>query len=166
MHQSTWESVRNYLLSRKQSQKAQFDKAHGASELQELGLEQEVLFRSASDIEYIPGTVVDKATELCSYIVEAQGKHYCRTREHLRPIHTNLFSPATHKPQPPKPKVLPTGIPKPNLHLKHTPHHKSQVLLLPYVPPAAFPGPCSPLNSPLPLMLPQLLTNYFDIIHH
>ena len=100
--QVNMESVRNYLLSRKQSQKAQFDRALGSCELQELDPGQEVLFRSLSDDEYIsgPGTVVNKATEPHSYIVEAQGKHYCRTREHLRPIHTNFPNPLSHKPQP------------------------------------------------------------------
>ena len=48
------ESVRNYLLSRKQSQKAQFNRAHGTFELQDLGPDQEVLFRSPGEDEYIP----------------------------------------------------------------------------------------------------------------
>ena len=51
------ESVRNYLLSRKQSQKAQFNSAHAAHKLQELGPGQEVLLRSPSDDEYIPGII-------------------------------------------------------------------------------------------------------------
>ena len=89
----------------KQSQKAQFDRAHGAHELQGLGPGQEVLFRSPGKEEYIPGTIMDKATTLCSYIMEAQGKQYHRTREHLGPIHINLPKPATPKPSPPRPKV-------------------------------------------------------------
>ena len=72
------ESVKTYLLSRKQSQKAQCDRAHGTHELQKLGLGEEVLFRSPHDDEYIPKTIVDKATMLHSYIIEAQGKCYCR----------------------------------------------------------------------------------------
>ena len=47
----------------KQSQKTHFDRAHGARELPELGPGQEVLFRSAADDEYIPGTIVDKGTK-------------------------------------------------------------------------------------------------------
>ena len=46
------ESVRNYLLSCRQSQKTYFNKAH---DLIELGLGQEVLFRSPVEDKYIPG---------------------------------------------------------------------------------------------------------------
>ena len=62
------ESVRNYLLSHKQYQKAQFDKAHGAHDLPELGPRQEVLFWSPVEDEYITRTIVDKsycAMQLC-----------------------------------------------------------------------------------------------------
>ena len=82
--------VWNYLLSKKQTQKTHFDKAHGARELPELSLSQEVLFRSPANDEYIPGTIIDKATKPHSYIIEAQGKQFCRTREHIRPILLNI----------------------------------------------------------------------------
>ena len=97
------ESVRNYLLSRKQSQKVQIDRAHGVHELQELGPGQEVLFRSSGEDKYIPGTIIDRATVLSSCIMEAQGKQYHRTREHLRPIHINLSKPVTTMSSLPKP---------------------------------------------------------------
>ena len=95
------ESVRNYLLSRKQSQKVKFDRAYGACELQQLGPGQEVLFWFPSDDAYIPRSIVNKATVPCSYIVEAQGNHYHRTSKHLEPVHVNIPSPITHQPQPP-----------------------------------------------------------------
>ena len=63
-----------YLLSKKQTQKTHFDRAHGARELSELGLGQDVLFQSPADDEYIPQITVDKATDPLSYIVEAKGK--------------------------------------------------------------------------------------------
>ena len=66
--------MRNNLLSKRQSHIAQFDRVYGAGELKELGLGQEVLFRFVVNDEYIPGTMVDKATAPHSYIIEAQGK--------------------------------------------------------------------------------------------
>ena len=91
------ESVRNYLLSHKQNQRVQFDRAHASHELQEQGPGQEVLFRSPGKDEYIPRTIIDSATMPLSYIMEAQGKQYPRKREHLRPVHVNLPKPATPK---------------------------------------------------------------------
>ena len=122
-------SVKNYLLSCKQSQKAQFDRAHGDHELPELGQGQEVLLQSPVKDEYIPRTITDRATMAHSYIVEAQGKGYSRMREHLWQIHLNLPTPASHQPIPPKPKVPITCIPKPNPKIKHTLH------------PVSLPGP-------------------------
>ena len=57
------ERVQNYLLSKKQSQKTHFDRAHGARELPELGPSQEVLFRFPADEKHIPGTIIKKASE-------------------------------------------------------------------------------------------------------
>ena len=51
---------------------------------------QEVLFRSPADDEYIPGTITEKAPVPQSYIIEAQGRKYCRTREHMWPFHLHL----------------------------------------------------------------------------
>ena len=65
------ESVRNYLLSHRQSQKTYFDRAHGVHGLTELGPGQELLFRSLVENEYIPGTIVRWATMQHSYIMEA-----------------------------------------------------------------------------------------------
>ena len=70
-------------------------------------------FRSPIDTEYIPGTITDKATMPHSYFVEAQGKRYQQTREHIWPIHTNL-SPQAPKQHLPRPKLTATCIPKPN----------------------------------------------------
>ena len=134
------ESMRNYLLSKRQSQKAQFERAHGACELQELSPGQEVLFRSPGQDEYIPRTIVNRTTVQHSYIMEAQGKCYCRTREHLRPIHINLPSPKTHQPQPPNPKPLPSCISKPCFHSKHTFQPKTSTPAHIPHPPVAFHG--------------------------
>ena len=92
-------NVRNHLLSCKQSQKTYFNEAHGTHDLIELGPVQEVLFRSP--VKYIPRTFIKGATLPHSYIIEVHGKRYCRTREHLLPIHLNLPTPAKPQPLPP-----------------------------------------------------------------
>ena len=56
------EKIRNFLLSRKQAQCDQFNKSHGACALPEFLPGQEVLFGSPLDDEYIPGTIIEKAT--------------------------------------------------------------------------------------------------------
>ena len=52
------EKVRNFLISRRQAQCDQFNKAHRAQVLPEFPPGQEVLFRSPADDEYIPGTIL------------------------------------------------------------------------------------------------------------
>ena len=54
-------------------------------------------------------------------IIEVQGKWFCRTREHIRPIHLNIPALKAPKQQPPKPIVntqMPSHIPQPNPNLK------------------------------------------------
>ena len=52
------ESVRNYLLSHRQSQKTYFNKVHSVHDLIQLGSGQEVLFRSPVEDKYIPRTII------------------------------------------------------------------------------------------------------------
>ena len=87
------EQVRNFLISCRQAQCDQFNKAHGVQGLPELSPGQEVLFKSPADNEYILGNIIEKAPVLGSYYIEAQGKKYHRTREHVQPIHYNLLPP-------------------------------------------------------------------------
>ena len=87
------EKIRNFLISKRQAQCDQFNKAHRVWALPELPPGQEALFRSPASDEYIPGTIIEKAPALQSYFIEAQGKKYCRTREHVQPIHLNLPPP-------------------------------------------------------------------------
>ena len=121
------ERVRNYLLSNKQAQSTQFIKAHVACALPELTPGQEVLFRSLVDSKYIPGTIINKATMLCSYYIEAQGKRYHRIREHLQSIHPNL-PPTQHHPYPHSPSIrfpFPTFPSQtPCLNAFHKPHYQ------------------------------------------
>ena len=102
------ERVWNFLSSRKKSEKTHFDQSHGAKEL---GPSQEVLL-GPLPMMYVPGTIANNATEPCSYIMEAQGKHYHGTREHIRPIHLNIPIRKAPKQPPSKPKTqIPSHIP-------------------------------------------------------
>ena len=139
------EKVRNFLISRRQAQCDQFNKAHGAWPLPELPPGQEVLFRSPADDKYIPGTILEKAPAPQSYIIKAQGKRYCRTREHVQPIHSNLHPPAqqqqnSHRkqcisgPSPPK-----SYIPRPSSSISSLPRP---------------PLPCQSARLPLHILCP------------
>ena len=87
------EHIRNFPISKRQAQCDQFNKAHGVWALPEVPPGQEVLFRSPASDEYIPRTIIEKAPVPQSYIIEAQGKKYLRTREHVWPNHLNLPPP-------------------------------------------------------------------------
>ena len=129
------EQVRNFLISHRQAQCDQFNKAHRVQALPELPPGQEVLFKSQADNEYIPGTISEKAPALQSYIIEAQGKKYCRTREHVWPIHFNLPPPQqsadSHRQQC-------FARPSPQAHKQ-----------------LCFPGPCAQPHSPQAISRPS-----------
>ena len=164
------EHVWNFLLSKKQTQKEHFDRAHNARELEELKPGQEVLFLSPVTDEYIPSTIIYKAPTLHSYIIEAQCKCYCRTRDHTRPIHLNIHQPAVKTPASPyhtlNPKIfsslicpnIPFPPPKtPSLHLcSHIPRPTHPSIPIPQSSP--YPPTCvkqllhhlTSLNDPFP----------------
>ena len=144
-HPVDLEKIRNYLTSRKQAQCHQFNKAHRARVLRELLPGQEVLFRSPADDEYIPGTIIEKATAPHSDIIEAQGKTYCRTREHVWLIHFNLPPPAPQQQNPHRKQCI-SG---PSLPKSHIPMpHSIPSLSRPSIP-ARPPLPCQLAKSPL-----------------
>ena len=97
-----------------------------------------------------------------SYIKEAQGKCYHRTREHLRPIYINLPSPKTHQPQTPNPKLHHSHIPKLSSHSKHTSQPKISTLAPALHPPVVFKDPSNPLSLTLVLMLAPQSRTCFD----
>ena len=86
-----------------------------------------------------PAIIVKKATTPHSYIIDAQGKCYHRTREHTRPIHLNI----------PQPAII---TPKPSHILK--PHSQIKTLLQPQTPkhpiPTAPKTPSSHNHSLIP----------------
>ena len=98
---------------------------------------------------------------LHSYIIETQGKGYCRIREHLQPIHLNHSNPAQPQELPPKPKLPVTHIPKPNPKHKHFPTPFDYQVHLQF--PHHIPHPQSlPLPKPLRLTQPHLSKTFFD----
>ena len=69
----------------------------------------------------IPSTIVNRTSSLQSYHTEAQGKHYCRIREHIHSIQQDIFKhPAPEPEQPQNPQ--PSHIPKPFLSARAHPH--------------------------------------------
>ena len=152
------EKIRNFLISRKQAQFDQFNKSHEAQALPELPPGQEVLFRSPADDEYIPRTIKEKATAPCSYIIEAQGKRYHRTREQVPPIHFNL-PPSAHQQQNPQTKQCISGPSLPKSHIPR-PNHSIPSLLRPSI----LPRPLTSCPvSQLPLCILHLVhTNKAD----
>ena len=158
------ESVQNFLFSKRQYQKTNYNRAHSARELQELQPSQEVLFLSPTENEYIPSTIINKATAPHSYYIEAQGKCYQRTRKHTRPIHLNLPQPMAKSPTKlPKP----SHIPKPNPTFKPVPQPKKStyppIHILqcitaispnPYTPPGLYPN-----QALAPFISPHVLSN-------
>ena len=80
--------IRNYLISQKVKQKDNHDSRHQAKPLPELLPGQQVLFLSPVDnkSEYIPGTILSPSSTPRSYKIEANGRIYCCTRQHIRTL--------------------------------------------------------------------------------
>ena len=85
--------IRNYLISQKVKQKDNHDSRHQAKLLPELLPGQQVLFLSPvnNKSEYIPGTILSPSSTPRSYKIEANGRIYHCTRQH---IHTIIFNPS------------------------------------------------------------------------
>ena len=116
------EHIWDYMIAKKQDQKQYFDRAHNARELKKLDPNQEILFLSPIENAYIPRTIIDRTSSPHSYYIEAQGKRYCRTRVHIRPIQQDIFEyPILHL-QTQLPKLSqnpkPSHIPKPSISVR------------------------------------------------
>ena len=77
--------IRNYLISQKVKQKDNHDSRHQAKPLPKLLPGQQVLFLSPVDnkSEYIPGTILSPSSTPRSYKIEANGRIYRHTRQHI-----------------------------------------------------------------------------------
>ena len=97
------EAVTKFLSSQhightaqKTLQKKPYDCRHNVRPLPELNLGQPVLFLSPTDSNsYIEGTITGSATTARSYMIEAHGRVYCCTRQHIWPININTPTPFT-----------------------------------------------------------------------
>ena len=108
------EAVRDYLITKKILQKQYHDKTHNVKPLPDLSQGQEVLFLSPADPnQYIEGTVLAKAPQPRSYLLESQGKTYRRTRQHIRSLSNTVI------PIPSAPEQQKTAISRPS-----TPQHQ------------------------------------------
>ena len=87
------EAVRDYLITKKNLQKEYHDKTHNAKLLPDLSQGQEVLFFSPADPnQYIEGTVLAKAPQPRSYLLESQGKTYCCTCQHIHSLSSTIIA--------------------------------------------------------------------------
>ena len=82
--------IRNYLISQNGKQKDNHDCRHQAKSLPELQPGQQVLFLSPvnNKSEYIPGTILSPSSTPRSYKIEAKGRIYHHTRQHIHTINT------------------------------------------------------------------------------
>ena len=81
----------------KSTQKKHYDKRHNVRDLPDLYPGQAVLFLSPADTNiYIEGTITGPSTTPHSYNIEAQGRTYCRNREHICPL--NIDKPTISRP--------------------------------------------------------------------
>ena len=88
------EQVRDYLITKKSTQKHYYDTRHNTRPLPDLSPGQDVLFLSPVDqMSYLEGTIVSQASTPRSYIIEAQGRRYRHNRQHIKPINTDPPSP-------------------------------------------------------------------------
>ena len=156
------QSVRNYLLSHRQSQKMYFHRAHITCNLIKLRPGQEVLFRSLVKDEYIP-------PDYCETSYHAMQLHHGGPRHKVLqhkgrcvaypPQHPQYCTTPTTIPKP-KPSII--CIPKPNPKHKHPPCHTP----LPgpsTQPPVTFPILQShALPKPLRLIQPNPSKTFFE----
>ena len=110
------EAVRNYLITKKTSKKDNHDKTHNAKPLPDLIQGQEILFLSPADPnQYIEGTVIAKAQQPRSYLLELQGKTYHRTHQHIHPLTNPII------PRPSMPEQQNTTSSRPSASQQHKP---------------------------------------------
>ena len=170
------EAVRDYLITKKNLQKEYHDKTRNAKSLPDLSQGQEVLFLSPADPnQYIEGTVLAKAPQPRSYLLESQGKTYHHTRQHIcslsnaiipRPSEpeqqiTTISGPSTSKHQnvtisgPPPSEQQKTTITGPPM-----PEHQNTTITRPsasprYIPTISRPPTPKPIPAPCRKFLPR-----------
>ena len=162
--------IQNHLISKKQAQKQYFNKSHNTKPLPQLNPGQELLFLSPADqSSHTPNIIVDKALTLQSYTIEAQGKKYHRTREHICPIQQDIISKKTIHHLEPQENPKLSCIPKPS------PYTRAQLQSKIRSPKAGTTQPSTshvPWSSPLHTSqlkhtpLPSIPTRTVDLLSH
>ena len=86
-----FEEIRNYLIGQKELQIENHDQRHQAKPLPKLQPGHQVLFLSPAEqkSEYIQGTILSYASTPRSYKIEANGRIYCCTRQHIHTINVD-----------------------------------------------------------------------------
>ena len=89
------EDIRNYLISKKTTQKENYDKHHNTKTLPDITPGQKVLFLSpAEPHQFIEGTIMSHASTPRSYIIESQGRSYHCNRQHICPLNPIITRPS------------------------------------------------------------------------
>ena len=92
------EDIRNYLISKKKTQKENYDKHHNTKTLPDITPGQKILFLSpAEPHQYIEGTITSHASTPRSYIIESQGRSYHCNCQHIRPLNPIITRPSPAK---------------------------------------------------------------------
>ena len=81
-----------HLISKKMAQKQYFNKAHNAKPLSQLDPNQEVLFQPQLLMFVHPQQHHQQSLNPTQLNIKAQGKRYCRTREHIHQIQQDIFT--------------------------------------------------------------------------
>ena len=92
------EDIRNYLISKKTTQKENYDKHLNTKILPDITPGQKILFLSpAEPHQYVEGTITSHASTPRSYIIESQGRSYCCNRQHICPLNPIITRPSPVK---------------------------------------------------------------------
>ena len=90
-HTVDYKEVRNFLIAKKAQHKEHHGKRHNACPLPVLFPGQDVLYLSQSNhTSYLKGTITAPVNTPRSYLIEAQGRKYCHTRQHIHPINSDI----------------------------------------------------------------------------
>ena len=92
------EDIRNYLISKKTTQKENYNKHHNTKTLPDITPVQNILFLSpAEPHQYIEGAITSHASTPRSYIIVSQGRSYHRNCQHIHPLNPIITRPSPVK---------------------------------------------------------------------
>ena len=122
------EHVRDYLITKRLTQKHYYHKRHNTRPLPDLNPRQDILFLSPVDqTSYLEGTIVSQTNTPRSYLIKGQGHRYRHNIQYIRPINTDPPSPLS----------------RPYMHTTSQSHNNSIISA-----PQNISGPLQPLSEP------------------